>query len=117
MAAIVPGGKMPPSTAGREARRYVFRQALSRNWFRHSFWSCIGDTFAFAVVEVYELLGLGDVKNDVKSANRFFLRHLEGGFRRPEVFAFGYFFCPLTVAGEILQRFRVFNEDVHVLER
>jgi len=30
MAAILPGGRMPPSTAGQEARRYIFRQALKR---------------------------------------------------------------------------------------
>jgi len=29
MVALLPGGRMPPSTAGREARRYIFRQALS----------------------------------------------------------------------------------------
>ena len=28
MATILPGGRMPPSTAGREARRYIFRQAI-----------------------------------------------------------------------------------------
>jgi hypothetical protein len=26
--AILPGGKMPPSTAGRDARRHIFRHAL-----------------------------------------------------------------------------------------
>jgi hypothetical protein len=27
--AILPGGKMPPSTAGRDARRHIFRHALT----------------------------------------------------------------------------------------
>jgi hypothetical protein len=27
---IVPGGKMPPSTAGKDACRYIFRQALKQ---------------------------------------------------------------------------------------
>ncbi len=28
--AILPRGKMPPSTAGRDARRHIFRHALKR---------------------------------------------------------------------------------------
>jgi hypothetical protein len=67
------------------------------------------------VIHVDELSRLGDVKNDVKPADRFFFRNLKGRFGGPEVFAFGGIFCPLTVAGEILERFGVFDKDVHEL--
>ena len=46
------------------------------------------------MIHVDELFCLGDVKDDVEFANRFFFRDLKGGFGGPEVFAFGCFFCP-----------------------
>jgi hypothetical protein len=31
-AGVFPGGKMPPSTAGKDACRYIFKQALNGSW-------------------------------------------------------------------------------------
>ena len=69
--------------------------------------------FAVPAVQVDKLSRLGDVKYDVKLADRLFLCNLKGRFRGPKIFAFSGVFCPLAVAGEIFQFFRIFDKDVH----
>jgi hypothetical protein len=51
-----------------------------------------GKSLAPAVIHVDELFRLGDVKDDVEFANRFFFRNVKGRSGCPEVFAFGCFF-------------------------
>jgi hypothetical protein len=73
----------------------------------------LGNALAPSVVHVDELFRFVDEPDDVESADGLFFRHVQGGFGRPKGFAFGDIFCPLVVAGEIFQAFRVFNKDVH----
>jgi hypothetical protein len=72
-----------------------------------------GNALAPSVVQIDELFRLGKVADDVELAHRFLFCDYKGCFRSSKIFAFGDIFCPLTVAGEIFQLLRVFDEDVH----
>ena len=72
-------------------------------------------TFSTAMVHVDELLRLRNVANDVELLDLLFL----GDFKRRRCgrksFAFAGILGPLAGGGEILERFRVFDENIHEL--
>jgi len=92
-----------------KTRNPLTSDARARSLSRAGF----NEALAPSVVQVDELFRLGDVKDDVKPANRLFLRNLKCSFGGPEAFAFGGIFCPLVVTGQIFQLFGVFDQDVH----
>jgi len=72
-------------------------------------------SFAAAVMQVDELLGVGDVAHDVEFADGFFFREVKGRAGFGKSFAGGGAGVPLAVAREIFRFVRVFDQNVHRL--
>ena len=65
------------------------------------------------MVEIDELFGFGDVADNVELADGFQFRGFAGQSGSRVGFAFRGNFAPQTFAGEELQRFCVFDDDIH----
>lgn len=65
------------------------------------------------MIEVYKLVCVHDVKDNVELTDGFLLRHPERCFGGWKIFGIEWIPCPLTRCGEIFKGVVVFNEDVH----
>ena len=72
-----------------------------------------GKSLASSMVEVDELIRLGNVADDVEFADGLLLRGLERRFRRRKTPAVARIFRPLSLPGQIFEGVLVFDEYVH----
>ena len=68
---------------------------------------------ASTVVHIDKLLRFGEITDDLEPAHGFLFRNFKGCLGHSKISAIAGIFRPLTVAGEIFQRLRVFDKRFH----